>query len=181
MEAGKYTNGEPVEDVSASFGDSQLKLSGNEDFAAAVWVMQNQSLVKEAGEPITNNDLSLMSNSTEIMVSVYNGATDTWNTNRLTNNSAPDMAPAVATNGDKVLVAWRSVYASDSTNPLDFNGKDSILYTIYNGTEWSEPQTLYNGTSGGVKGLEAAMLADGTAAVTYTIDKIGRASCRERV
>ncbi|NLB77309.1 MAG: hypothetical protein GX796_00250, partial [Clostridiaceae bacterium] len=87
LEAGKYTNGEPVEDVSASFGDSQLKLSGNEDFAAAVWVMQNQSLVKEAGEPITNNDLSLMSNSTEIMVSVYNGATDTWNTNRLTNNS----------------------------------------------------------------------------------------------
>lgn len=169
--SGSYPDGTPVEVASESFGDSQLKLSGDEKFAAAVWVMQNQSMVKEAGEPITNNDLTLMSNSTEIMTSVFNGIT--WETERLTDNSAPDMAPTVATNGDKVIVAWRNVYASDSTNPLDFNGKDSILYSIYDGTTWSEPQTLYNGTSGAVKGLEAAMLKDGTSAVTYTIDTTG--------
>ncbi len=169
--SGSYPNGTPVETASESFGDSQLKLSGEEDFAAAVWVMQNQSMVKEAGEPITNNDLALMSNSTEIMVGIYNGTS--WITKRLTNNSIPDMAPAVATNGNQVLVAWRNVYASDSTNPLNFDGKDSILYSIYDGTDWTEPQTLYNGTSGAVKGLETAMLKDGTSAVTYTIDTEG--------
>ena len=171
MTSGSYPNGTPVEAESESFGDSQLKLSGDEDFAAAVWVMQNQSIIKEAGESITNNDLALMSNSTEIMAAIYNGTS--WNTRRLTDNAIPDMAPAVATNGDKVLVAWRNVYASDSSNPLNFDGKDSILYTIYDGTAWTEPQTLYNGTSGSVKGLEAAMLKDGTAAVTYTIDTEG--------
>ena len=45
---GSYPNGTSVETVSESYGDSQLKLSGDEDFAAAVWVMQNQSMVKEA-------------------------------------------------------------------------------------------------------------------------------------
>lgn len=164
---GSYPNGTSVETVSESYGDSQLKLSGDEDFAAAVWVMQNQSMVKEAGQPVTNDDLALMSNSTEIMAAIYNGTS--WSTTRLTDNAIPDMAPAVATNGGRVLVAWRSVYASDSSDPLNFDVNDSILYTIFNGTNWSEPQTLYNGTSGSVKGLEAAMLKDGTAAVTYTI------------
>ena len=39
----------------------------------------------------------------------------------------------------------------------------------------SDAQVLYNGTSGAVKGITAAMLEDGTAAVAYTLD----ADCRD--
>ena len=43
---------------------------------------------------------------------------------------------------------------------------------MFDGENWSETQTLYDGTDTGatVKGIEAAMLSDGTAAVTYTLD-----------
>ena len=166
-----YPDGAAIEPGSSSHGDSQLKLSGDAKYAAAVWVKQSDGIKKEAGAPISNSDVTLMSNSTEIMAAVYNGAT--WSVSQLTNNFSPDMAPVVATNGKSIIVAWRSMYASDSANPTNFTGNDKILYRIFNGTAWSEPQTLYNGTSGAVKGIEAAMLEDGTAAVTYTIDTTG--------
>jgi len=170
MEGGIYPNGNPVETSPGGYGDSQLKLSGDKDFAAAVWVRQSKKIEKDAGDPLTNVDIALISNSTEIIASVFDG-TD-WSTIQLTDNAAPDLAPAVATSGEYVLAAWRNVYAPDSENPLNFNGSDTILYRIYNKSTdaWSDAQTLYNGTSGAVKGLEAAMMEDGTSAVAYTID-----------
>lgn len=170
LTAGGYPNGTAIETVPGGYGDSQVKLAGDQSFAAAAWVRQGRSINKEAGDPVTNADIVLMSNSTEIMAALYNG-TDYWEAIQLTDNSTPDLAPAVATNGTKVMVAWRSVYAADSSNPLDFSGSDTIKYSIYDRTTgmWSEIQTLYNGTSGSVRGLEASMLEDGTSAVVYTI------------
>lgn len=169
LTAGGYPNGTAIETVPGGYGDSQVKLAGNQSFAAAAWVRQSKSIHKEAGDPVTNADIALMSNSTEIMAAMYNG-TD-WEVFQLTDNATPDLAPAVATNRSNVMVAWRSVYAADSTNPLDFSGSDTIKYRIYNKStgKWSEIQTLYNGTSGAVRGLEASMLEDGTSAVVYTI------------
>ena len=169
LTAGGYPNGTAIETVPGGYGDSQVKLAGNQSFAAAAWVRQSKSIHKEAGDPVTNADIALMSNSTEIMAAMYNG-TD-WEVFQLTDNATPDLAPAVATNGSNVMVAWRSVYAADSTNPLDFSGSDTIKYRIYNKStgKWSEIQTLYNGTSGAVRGLEASMLEDGASAVVYTI------------
>lgn len=170
LTAGGYPNGSAIEAVPGGFGDSQVKLAGDQDFAAAAWVRLSKSINKEAGDPVTSADIALMSNSTEIMAALYNGSS--WDVYRLTENATPDLAPAVATNGNKVIVAWRSVYAADSSNPLDFSGYDTIKYRIYDKStgQWSETQTLYNGSSGSVRGLEAAMLKDGTSAVVYTID-----------
>mgnify|MGYP002541239432 CR=1 FL=1 len=152
------------------YGDSSLNFAGNSQFGAAVWVRQTSGLNKDAGDELTNAEQALMANSTEIMVSrMVNGQ---WTaTERLTNNGTPDMAPVVAVNGERIFVAWRSVYIADESNVTDFTGSDAILYTVFDGTDWSEPDTLYNGTSGSVMGLEAAMLKDGTAAITYTLDK----------
>lgn len=166
---GGYSGPYALETSPTGYGDSQLGVAGNSGFAAATWVQQSSSLKKEAGDAVTDADIALMSNSTEVMAAVYNGSG--WTTTRLTDNATPDLAPVVATNGRYVLVAWRSVYAADASKPLDFSVSDTILYRIYDKdtNQWSDPQTLYNGTSGNVKGLEAAMLSDGTAGVAYTI------------
>lgn len=151
------------------FGDSSLKFAGDSKFGAAVWVRQTNSLNKDAGDQLTNAEQALMANGTEIMVGrIEDGQ---WTTERLTDNGTPDMAPVVAVNGERIFVAWRSVYVADQSNVTDFTGSDTIVYTVFDGSGWSEPDTLYNGTSGSVMGLEAAMMEDGTAAIAYTLDK----------
>lgn len=150
------------------YGDSGLQLSGSSDFAAAAWVRQSEALAKGAGEEINADEQALMLNSTEIMASIYDGSG--WRTFCLTANGSPDLAPAVAVGGGKVFVAWRNVYAGDSADLTDFTAYDRILYRVYDGSVWSEPETLYNGSSGSVKGLETA-LAGETAAVAYTLDR----------
>lgn len=164
-----YVNSGAIPTTEKGYGDSSLHFAGDSEFGAAVWVRQTSGLNKDAGDELTNAEQALMANSTEIMVGRV--ADGEWITERLTYNSTPDMAPVVAVNGERIFVAWRSVYIADESNVTDFTGSDTILYTVFDGESWSEPDTLYNGTSGSVMGLEAAMLEDGTAAITYTLDK----------
>ena len=116
-------------------------------------------------------------NSTEIVASVYNGKT--WTSTRLTNDGTPDLAPATAVGGnDKAIVFWRSVYTPDpgtqgSNNLLNFTTRDCIMYRCYNSGTWSEAKMLYNGATGSVKALQAAMLPDGTAMAVYSLDRSG--------
>ena len=118
-------------------------------------------------------------NSTEIVVSVYNGST--WTSTRLTNDGTPDLAPATAVGGDgKAIVFWRSVYTPDpgtqgSNNLLNFTTRDCIMYSCYDSTNgtWSKAKMLYNGATGSVKALQAAMLPDGTAMAVYSLDRSG--------
>ena len=116
-------------------------------------------------------------NSTEIVASVYNGTT--WTSTRLTNDGTPDLAPATAVGGnDKAIVFWRSVYTPDpgtqgSNNLLNFTTRDCIMYRCYNSGTWSEAKMLYNGATGSVKALQAAMLPDGTAMAVYSLDRSG--------
>jgi len=165
---GIYDQGQVLSD--GGFGDAQLSLAGNRDFAVAAWTRMSADMVKkEPGSVVTPDEQALMMSAAEIAAAVYvNGS---WNTTMLTQNYSPDMAPVVAVNGDTALVAWRSVSSSDSADLVNFNAEDQILYRIYSGGQWSEPQTLYNGTSGAVKGIDAAMLEDGTTAITYVIDR----------
>ncbi|MEG1579258.1 MAG: cell wall anchor protein, partial [Oscillospiraceae bacterium] len=144
------------------FGDSDLRLAGKENLAVAAWVRQNTDHKLKAGDKVTANIQSVLTNATEIVASVNTGGG--WVSTRLTENGSPDLAPVVAANGSKAIVAWRSVYAADAAKPMDFTAQDKVLYKIYNGS-WGETKTLYPGTSGVVKGIEAAMLPDGTAAV----------------
>lgn len=60
-----------------------------------------------------------------------------------------------------------------TADPTEFDSYDTIQYKVYdfNTEKWSGPYTLYNGTSGAVKGMEAQMTESGAMAVAYTIEK----------
>lgn len=152
-------------------GDNQLRLAGTNRAAIAAWTRVTETLAKEPGSAVTEDEQLLMMNSSEILASVWGGTQ--WATTRLTQNSSADMAPVVAVGGGKALVAWRAVAASDSGAPTEFDSYDTIQYKVYdfNTEKWSGPYTLYNGTSGAVKGMEAQMTESGAMAVAYTIEK----------
>ena len=181
LNGGVYTLSSEI-DAPAEFpgyGDTSISLSGTGSFAAAAWVRMGTDLPgKNAGDPVTLEEQNLLMNSTEIVVSVYDGST--WTSTRLTEDGTPDLAPVTAVGGDgKAIVFWRSVYTPDpgtqGSNLLNFTTRDCIMYRCYdrnNGT-WSESKMLYNGATGSVKALQAAMLPDGTAMAVYSLDRSG--------
>lgn len=191
---GSYGTSEAFPDAGnfSGFGDSDVDIAGvlKTDLtqnanatAAAAWVRQSAQIPeKDAGAEITAEEQNLLMNSSEIMVSVWKKAQGaekgSWTTTRLTENATPDLAPAVAVNGKgKAIVFWRSVYSAGPDGELmDFSSQDQIMYSYYDGTKWSEPKMLYNGANGSVKGLQAAMLNDGTAMAVYTLDRNTEAS-----
>ena len=174
------------------YGDSDVDIAGvlKTDYtggnatAAAAWVRQSAQIPgKDAGAEITAEEQNLLMNSSEIMVSVWSKGygdygTSGWTTTRLTENATPDLAPAVAVNGTgEAIVFWRSVYsAAPESGLMDFSSQDQIMYRYYDGTKWSDAKMLYNGANGSVKGLQAAMLNDGTAMAVYTLDRNTEAS-----
>ena len=177
-----YSTSSKIDDPTgfSGYGDTSVSLSGTGSFAAAAWVRMGTDLPgKNAGDPVTLEEQNLLMNSTEIVVSVYNGTT--WTSTRLTNDGTPDLAPATAVGGDgKAIVFWRSVYTPDpgtqgSNNLLNFTTRDCIMYSCYDSTNgtWSKEKMLYNGATGSVKALQAAMLPDGTAMAVYSLDRSG--------
>ena len=177
-----YSTSSKIDDPTgfSGYGDTSVSLSGTGSFAAAAWVRMGTDLPgKNAGDPVTLEEQNLLMNSTEIVVSVYNGTT--WTSTRLTNDGTPDLAPATAVGGDgNAIVFWRSVYTPDpgtqgSNNLLNFTTRDCIMYSCYDSTNgtWSKAKMLYNGATGSVKALQAAMLPDGTAMAVYSLDRSG--------
>ena len=179
---GVYSVSSPIADPAgfSGHGDTSVSLSGTESFAAAAWVRMGTDLPgKNAGDPVTLEEQNLLMNSTEIVASVYDGTT--WTSTRLTNDGTPDLAPATAVGGNgKAIVFWRSVYTPDpgtqgSNNLLNFTTRDCIMYSCYDSTNrtWRDAKMLYNGATGSVKALQAAMLPDGTAMAVYSLDRSG--------
>ena len=182
LNGGVYTPSSEIDAPTGflGYGDTSVSLSGTGSFAAAAWVRMGTDLPgKNAGDPVTLEEQNLLMNSTEIVASVYNGTT--WTSTRLTNDGTPDLAPATAVGGDgKAIVFWRSVYTPDpgtqgSNNLLNFTTRDCIMYSCYDSTNgtWSKAKMLYNGATGSVKALQAAMLPDGTAMAVYSLDRSG--------
>ena len=180
LNGGAYSVSSQIADPTGfpGYGDTSVSLSGTDSFAAAAWVRMGTDLPgKNAGDPVTLEEQNLLMNSTEIVASVYNGTT--WTSTRLTNDGTPDLAPATAVGGDgKAIVFWRSVYTPDpgtqgSNNLLNFTTRDCIMYRCYDSGTWSEAKMLYNGATGSVKALQAAMLPDGTAMAVYSLDRSG--------
>ena len=178
LNGGGYSVSSQIADPTGfpGYGDTSVSLSGTDSFAAAAWVRMGTDLPgKNAGDPVTLEEQNLLMNSTEIVASVYNGTT--WTSTRLTNDGTPDLAPATAVGGnDKAIVFWRSVYTPDpgtqgSNNLLNFTTRDCIMYRCYDSGTWSEAKMLYNGATGSVKALQAAMLPDGTAMAVYSLDR----------
>lgn len=121
-----------------------------------------------------------MMNSSEIVVAVRSG--DSWNVSYLTGNRTrtailslptawPTCPPWWPPTAKRILVAWRQVASSEADEITTFDAKDYIMYAVSEdkGETWTEPQPIYNGTSGSVKGIEAAMLDSGEAAVVFTL------------
>ena len=182
LKGGVYSPSSQIDDPTGfpGYGDTSVSLSGTDRFAAAAWVRMGTDLPgKNAGAPVTLEEQNLLMNSTEIVVSVYNGST--WTSTRLTEDGTPDLAPATAVGDDgKAIVFWRSVYTPDpgtqgSNNLLTFTTRDCIMYSCYDSTNrnWSDAKMLYNGATGSVKALQAAMLPDGTAMAVYSLDRSG--------
>ena len=178
LNGGVYSVSSQIADPTGfpGYGDTSVSLSGTGSFAAAAWVRMGTDLPgKNAGNAVTLEEQNLLMNSTEIVASVYNGKT--WTSTRLTNDGTPDLAPATAVGGnDKAIVFWRSVYTPDpgtqgSNNLLNFTTRDCIMYRCYDSGTWSEAKMLYNGATGSVKALQAAMLPDGTAMAVYSLDR----------
>ena len=177
---GVYSRSNPIGDPTGftGYGDTSVSLSGTGSFAAAAWVRMGTELPgKNAGNAVTLEEQNLLMNSTEIVASVYDGST--WTSTRLTKDGTPDLAPATAVGGDgKAIVFWRSVYTPDpgtqgSNNLLNFTTRDCIMYRRYDSGTWGEAKMLYNGATGSVKALQAAMLPDGTAMAVYSLDRSG--------
>ena len=176
-----YSTSSKIDDPTgfSGYGDTSVSLSGTGSFAAAAWVRMGTDLPgKNAADPVTLEEQNLLMNSTEIVASVYNGAA--WTSTRLTDDGTPDLAPATAVGSDgKAIVFWRSVYTPDpvstsgSNNLLNFTTRDCIMYRCYDSTDgtWNEAKMLYNGATGRVKALQAAMLPDGTAMAVYSLDR----------
>lgn len=183
LTGGVYSPSSQIDNLTEfpGYGDTSVSLSGTGSFAAAAWVRMGTELPgKNAGDTVTLEEQNLLMNSTEIVVSVYNGTN--WTSTRLTKDGTPDLAPATAVGGDdKAIVFWRSVYtpdpvsASGSNNLLNFTTRDCIMYSCYDSSNgrWSDAKMLYNGATGSVKALQAAMLPDGTAMAVYSLDRSG--------
>ena len=179
LNGGVYSTSSQIDESTEfpGYGDTSVSLSGTDSFAAAAWVRMGTNLPgKDARDSVTLEEQNLLMNSTEIVASVYAGST--WTSTRLTNNGTPDLAPATAVGGDgKAIVFWRSVYTPDpgtqgSNSLLNFTTRDCIMYRCYDSTgTWSEAKMLYNGATGRVKALQAAMLPDGTAMAVYSLDR----------
>ena len=148
-----YSTSSKIDDPTgfSGYGDTSVSLSGTGSFAAAAWVRMGTDLPgKNAGDAVTLEEQNLLMNSTEIVVSVYNGTT--WTSTRLTNDGTPNLAPTTAVGGDgKAIVFWRNVYTPDpgtqgSNNLLNFTTRDCIMYSCYDSTNgtWSKKKMLYN-------------------------------------
>ncbi len=171
---GTYTDKGILSADSNAGPDSSLALDGTSSFAAAAWTRQQTKIDAAAGGTVGSADVSAMTNSTKIMAGTYDGSS--WAVAGLTDaggdNLTADLAPVVAAGDGRAIVAWRSVSGSGSgSGSLQYaDVSDRILYKTYSGGSWSDAKVLYNGSQGGVKGLQAAMLDDGTAGLVYTVD-----------
>lgn len=152
-------------------GDMSPSLSGDSGFTVAAWIRLFEDLEKADGEALTAAEQKQLLNSTEIMVATTGDNGGSWDVQQLTENASPDLAPVTASNGTSAVVFWRSAYASDPENLLNFDTQNAIYYSRYDGSMWSEPKMAYNGSIGSVVGLQASMLSDGTALAAFTVDR----------
>ena len=145
--------------------DLDIVASGTKDNAFAAWVKQVETPKTEKDAEVTNDDLSMMFNATEVYAASYNGAA--WTTTRLTDNSVADMSPTVASSGSKAIVAWRSMNASTlSDTSYYFDGKlisenfnDSALPNGWTGDGYVSDNALYLYGSRGYAYLPAVDLS----------------------
>ena len=151
----------------SGYGDSSLDFDGNRSFAGAVWLREAATVGLKAGSVLNESQQTALLAGLEVTASIWDG--ENWVTTRLTDNGSQEFEPVIAVNNNGgAIAAWRSVQTDE--NAYNFS-ENRILCKIYNKTNgWSkETYTLYNGSAGDVTGMTAEMLADGTAAVAFSV------------
>ena len=163
-----FSDGKAIPDGLDSFsgyGDSSLDFDGTEDFAGAIWLREAATTGLKAGAVLDESQQTVLLNGLEVVASIWDGSK--WATTRLTDNGSQEFEPVIAVNNDgKAIAVWRSVQTDENAYTFSQN---RILCKIFNGTSWSDEYTLYNGSAGEVTGMTAEMLADGTAAVAFSV------------
>ncbi len=170
--AAGITEGAISPDEENDYGQFYLDAAGSNGNYAAVWVTQTQPDVYDDYYEATPADLAAALNSTEITAAICKDGV--WTTTRLTDNTAPDVAPTVAVSedGKYVVVAWRSVYNSNPDAPLTFDVDDNLVFRVWNSeTEtWSDPQTAFNGiANGSIYALDSAVFNNGSVLLAYNV------------
>ena len=152
-----------------NYGDYNLGVSGSNGSYFAAWSQQRNSTSKAANgnAEVNNADITIALNSTEIIVSAYKDGK--WTSEKLTNNYQADISPKLASKGDKAVVVWETSSGSDTENILESDVSDMLMYSVYDGSKWSEAKVLYNGSFGEIGTFETAMADDGTTAVVYSL------------
>ena len=162
-----FLEGEAIRDGADGFsgyGDSSLGFDGTENFAGAIWLREASTLNLKAGTELNQGQQTTLLNGLEVVASIWNG--NEWTTTRLTDNGSQEFEPVIAVNNGKAIAVWRAVQTDE--NAYSFS-QNRILCKIFDGTSWSNEYTLYNGSAGEVTGMTAEMLADGTAAVAFSV------------
>lgn len=174
-----YDDGTRIADPTdfAGYGDSALDFDGDADHAGAVWLREAATLNLKPDAAVDASQQLTLVNGLEVVASIWDGDKMSWATTRLTDNGTQEMSPIIAVSDDgDAIVAWREVQTNWQTGDdgvlesMDF-GNSRILYKLYSHTDgtWSDTHTLYNGTSGAVKGMSVEMIDD-TAVVAMALD-----------
>lgn len=163
--AGSFSE-EGTEIDPSNYPDSTPAISGTKEGASVAWVRSFTETSGEAGSAATVEDALNGLAASEIMAGIYKDGG--FETTRLTSNANPDLAPVTAASANRAVTAWRSVTLGGLDNPLDFTS-DYLMYSIYDGTSWSEAKCLYDGSISRIQSVNTAMLPDGTSAIVYQI------------
>ena len=103
-------------------------------------------------EEISNHIASQLS----ISLAIYNPDTNTWSDAiSLNENNHLDYAPVIASQetdeNPLVMACWIS---NKDNNMTDGNRKDEIMFSIFDGMSWSEPESIFGETLGAVSNLK---------------------------
>jgi hypothetical protein len=124
------------DDDTADFSPQIVALpNGN---ALCVWENVNKVLPDDA-------NLTDMAAAMEIKAARYNSASGLWTSQTLTNNNHLDRSPRIATADNGTAVAVWIYNEKDDILGLDSNALNEIRYSTFNGSTWTEPNTVASG------------------------------------
>ncbi|MDP4181975.1 MAG: PKD domain-containing protein, partial [Bacillota bacterium] len=113
--------------------------------------------------------------ASEIMVSRYNSQTKEFDKPvSLTNDNMLDSNPSISVKGGNAFTAW---IRNDANDIFGINGKNDIMYSTFDGTNWSIPKVLVS-NAGLVISLSTAFEGK-NAYVAYSLDTDGDISTLE--
>jgi chitodextrinase len=104
--------------------------------------------------------------ASEIMVSKYNSDKKSFDTPvALTNDNMLDRNPSISVSNNRAFTAW---IRNDAKDIFGITGKNDIMYSIFDGMEWSTPKVLAD-NAGLIISLSTAYEGD-NAYVIYSLD-----------